>query len=339
VSLLRRRRARGRSASDGLPFDPDELESRLVWIWTSARSGSTWLLRLLSHPLQLVDGSRSPDDMLGFRVPERAPGPVDVIPVDTTFLANHLAPPARSAPYDESYTPVTFGMFPGMAERPNYFFSTKYADVWRPELRRLALVRFHALIERTAERHEVSAPRVILKEVAGAHAADLVMSLFPRSRLVFLVRDGRDVVDSQVDANRADAWLPTAVGFADAGERLEFVRERSHTWGGDVLTIQRALAAHPAELRYTVRYEDLLADTTGQLGALASWLGLERGPAWLERAVETKSFANVPAAGKGPKRFYRAASPGLWRESLTPDEQAVAGEVMGPKLAELGYES
>jgi hypothetical protein len=337
MSLLSRRRPRRYSASAGLPFDDDELESRLIWIWTSARSGSTWLLRLLSHPLRLVDGSQSPGDMLGFRVPAHFSGPVDVIPVDTTFLANHLAPLAQSVTYDATYTPVTFGMFPGMAERPNYFFSTKYADVWRPELRRLALVRFHALIERTAVGHEVADPQVILKEVAGAHAADLVMSLFPRSRLISLVRDGRDVVDSQVDANRSNTWLPTAGGFASDEARVEFVRERSRAWVGDILTIERAFDAHPAELRYTIRYEDLLADTPAALRALVQWLRLERGTAWLERAVETKSFANVPDAGKGPKKFYRAATPGFWRESLTPAEQEVAHEVMGEKLSELGY--
>jgi len=337
VSILSRRRPRRYSASAGLPFDDDELEARLIWIWTSARSGSTWLLRLLSHPLRLVDGSQSSDDMLGFRVPERSPAPVDVIPVDTTFLANHLSPLARSEPYDETYAPVTFGTFPGMAGRPNYFFSSKYEDVWRPELRRLALVRFHAMIERAAALHEVADPRVILKEVAGAHAADRVMSLFPRSRLIFLVRDGRDVVDSQVDANRSEAWLPTAAGFADEAARLEFVRERSRAWVGDVLTIQRAFAAHPHELRYTIRYEDLLEDTPAALGALVEWLGLERGAGWLERAVETKAFANVPAERKGPKKFYRAATPGFWKTSLTPAEQEVANEAMGEKLSELGY--
>jgi Sulfotransferase family len=333
---LRLRPRRRYDPSAGLPFDDEELESRLVWIWTSARSGSTWLLRMLVHPLRLVDGSQDPSDALGFRAPDRF-GPVDVIPVDTTFLANHLAPLARDSAYDEAYVPVTFGMYPGMANRPNYFFSLKYADVWRPEVRRLALVRFHGLIERTAEHHEVAEPRVILKEVAGAHAADLIMSLFPRSRLVFLLRDGRDVVDSQVDANRADGWLPTAAGYASDEERLEFVRERARSWVGDVATIQRAFAAHPQELRYEVRYEDLLADTSTTLGALVEWLGFRRGPHWLERTVESNSFARVPPDRKGPGKFLRAASPGLWRESLSPAEQEVLHEVMGDKLAELGY--
>jgi hypothetical protein len=34
----------------------------------------------------------------------------------------------------------------------------------------------------------------------------------------------------------------------------------------------------------------------------------------------------------------RAATPGLWRENLTEDEQRTMDEIMGAKLAELGYE-
>jgi hypothetical protein len=328
------------SATAGLPFDDTELESRLIWIWTSARSGSTWLLRLLSHPARLVDGSKDPDDSLGFRVPKHVERPIEVLPVDTTFLANHLSPVVGNSTYTEELAPLTFSMFPGMVERPNYFFSRKYADVWRPELRRMALVRFHALTQRAREgANVVERPRVILKEVAGAHAADLIMSLFPRSKLVFLVRDGRDVVDSQVDANRPDGWLPTGAAFSNDEERLGFVRDRSRAWVGDVTTIQRAFDAHPPDLRTTVRYEDLLADTPGTLGPLVKWLGLERGPEWLARAVEVNDFERVPADRRGPTKFFRTATPGYWRESLAPAEQEVAQELMAGKLAELGYQA
>ena len=52
----------------------------------------------------------------------------------------------------------------------------------------------------------------MIKEVDGSHAADVVMSLFPRSRMLFLVRDGRDVIDSLLDANSPVGWL-TRLGW------------------------------------------------------------------------------------------------------------------------------
>jgi hypothetical protein len=339
MSLLSKRQPQEYSPTAGLPFDDEELEARLVWIWTSARSGSTWLLRLLAHPLRLGDAPNDPEAMLGFHAPEGWGGKVDVIPVDTTFIANHLAPPVGTVPYDASGNPVTFGSFPGMAGKPSYFFCRKYEDLWRPELRRMMLVRFHGWIERAAERMPVEDPLILLKEVAGGFGAGLVMSLFPRSRFVFLVRDGRDVVDSQAQANQPGGWMPTPEAFTTPDERLEFIRQRSRAWVGETLTIERAFEAHPPELRRLVRYEDLLSDTRGTLEPLVEWLGIRRGQQWLERSIEVNAFEKVPDAAKGPTKFFRTATPGYWRESLTPAEQEAAKEIMGQKLAELGYAS
>jgi hypothetical protein len=34
----------------------------------------------------------------------------------------------------------------------------------------------------------------------------------------------------------------------------------------------------------------------------------------------------------------RSATPGAWRDGLNPEDQQVAQEIMGNRLAELGYE-
>jgi peptidoglycan/xylan/chitin deacetylase (PgdA/CDA1 family) len=320
----------------GLHFDDEEFESRIVWIWTMARSGSTWLLRMLTHPLKLVDSSRDPEDMLGFVVPRTWQGTVDAIPVDTTFVSNHLLPLAGSADYSDDLQPLTFSSALGLRNRSNYFFSSKYEDAWRPEVRRMMLVRFHRLVERTAERYDVKSPQVLLKEVAGAHAAPLVMSMFPRSKLVFLVRDGRDVVDSQTAANEPGTWLPVS-GWTTPEERHDFIRRRARAWVGDVASIERAFEAHPPELRKMVRYEDLLASPASNLDELVQWLGLSRSKRWLERAVEANAFDSIAPEQKGPKKFYRSATPGAWKGNMTDEEAATLESVMGDKLRELGY--
>jgi hypothetical protein len=339
MGLRSKRRAGGYSATAGLPFDDRHLESRLVWIWTAARSGSTWLLRLLSHPLKLVDASNDPSDRLGFRPPRNWSGTLDALPVDTTFIANHLLPLPAGADYDErTWTPLTFSSALGLSRRPNYFFSEKYADVWRPELRRLMLVRFNGLIEGAADRFSVDDPLVLLKEVAGGHAAELVMSLFPGSRFIFLVRDGRDVVDSQTAAGQPGSWLPVG-GSSSPAEHLDRLRRRCRAWVGDMKTIQRAYDAHPPALRRMVRYEELLADTEATLHALIDWLGLRRSGVWLERAVAVNSFDKVPAELKGPKKFFRAATPGGWRETMNATERSIVQETMDEQLRNLGYEA
>jgi hypothetical protein len=48
--------------NEDFSFDDEELESKLVWIFGSPRTGSTWLVEMLCHPLK-VDHESS----VGFR--------------------------------------------------------------------------------------------------------------------------------------------------------------------------------------------------------------------------------------------------------------------------------
>jgi hypothetical protein len=202
----------------------------------------------------------------------------------------------------------------------------------------LALVRLHAMVERAAGRFPVSDdPAVVIKDVGTSHAADRTMSLLPRSRLLFMVRDGRDVIDSLVHAALPGSWFSRVAKplISSDEDRMEFVREKAIEWACWTDTCRRAWAAHPAELRRMVRYEDLLADPVGELSSLCQWIDLERDAASIEAAVRAHAFGvNEPT---GPKEFARAASPGLWRENLSEQEQRLAEEIIGDRLAALGY--
>ncbi len=57
----------------------------------------------------------------------------------------------------------------------------------------------------------------------------------------------------------------------------------------------------------------------------------------LERIAEEHSYERLPGEDKGDGKEVRAAEPGAWREHLTDDEQRAMHEIMGAKLAELGY--
>jgi hypothetical protein len=328
------------SPTAGLPFDDEELESKLVWIFGSPRTGSTWLLEMLCYPLEAKR-----DEPLGFSWPDGWEGAVPALAVDEFLISAHLAPhQGRVIDIFDTPFPATLnGLY---QRRSSYAFSEEFADVWRPEARRFTLVRLHAVVERARRTGlEVPAgePVVVIKEVNGAHAADLVMSLFPRSRLIFMLRDGRDILDSLLDANSPGGWR-TRTGLGQGGfespeERLEFVRETCRNWAARINVCSRAYDAHDPALRRRIRYEELLADTPGMLGDLAEWLGLPHDEARIREIVDQHSFTEVPEKRRGPGKRRRAASPGQWREALTPSERELAQEIMGPNLAELGYEA
>jgi Sulfotransferase family len=326
------------SATAGLPFDDEELESRLVWIWGSPRTGSTWLLEMLCHPLQ---ARRS--EPLGFTWPEAWRDPVPAVAVDEFLISSHLAPhQGRVIEIFGAPFPATLnGLY---QRRSSYAFSEEFADVWRPEARRLTLVRLHAVVERArnAGLDVPDPPTIVIKEVNGSHAADLVMSLFPRSRMILMLRDGRDIVDSLLDANSPDGWL-TKTGLGRGGfdsdeERLEWVRETCRNWVARINVCMQAYERHDPALRRQVRYEDLLADTPGVLGGLVRWLDLPDDERRIEAIVNRHAFSVVPERMRGSGRRRRAATPGRWRDALTPEEQKMALEIMGSRLVELGYE-
>src|SRR5579885_3084716 len=67
-------------------------ESRLVWIFGSPRSGSTWLLNMLVHPL--APAGRSAESELVTRQGGLG-GSVEpeAIPVNEPYIPQHLTPP------------------------------------------------------------------------------------------------------------------------------------------------------------------------------------------------------------------------------------------------------
>jgi Sulfotransferase family len=333
------------SATAGLPFDDEELESKLVWIWGSPRSGSTWLLEMLCHPFQM-----EPHSQVGFKWREGWSGTVPALPVNEFQIAAHLAPGIYGDSAEATIADDGGTLMPRTLNRvtdyfASYAFSQAYADVWRPEARRMTLVRVYAVIERAREAGlniPPQLPLLAIKEVNGSHGADLVMPLFPRSKMIFLVRDGRDVLDSMVDANRPGGWTSKrqwgATGFETDEERLEFVRANAHNWTARMNACSRAYGEHDPELRMRLRYEDLLDDTPARLGELEQWLGLPSGPKRMESIASQHAFDAVPERGRGPGKLRRSATPGAWRDGLTAAEQEVANEIMGETLVELGYE-
>jgi len=313
--------------------DLDELESRLVWIVGGPRTGSTWLLELLTYPLTPSAQSSS-----GAGMREQSSVRPFAIPVNEPYLGMHLAPIVSFG---------SGGVFTAAEARnllgpdPSYFFAEDYADVWRPQLRRLVLERIGAQAQAACREHGLDRPLVVVKEPNGSHAAPILASTLPRSRLLFLLRDGRDVLDSLADAASPGGWLEAgsgAAGVTPADSRIEFFRSSAGLWVHRTAAVQQAVAAHPPELTMTVRYEDLRLETGPVLRDIVSWLGVGVDETAVSEAVAATSFEDYPPEAKGPGKPLRVASPGHWRESMSQAEQETIAAVMGAKLAELGYE-
>jgi hypothetical protein len=66
-----------------------------------------------------------------------------------------------------------------------------------------------------------------------------------------------------------------------------------------------------------------------------STLGIEVGEEELAPVVQKHSWENIPEEEKGKGKFYRKATPGGWREDLTPEQAETVERITAPLLKEL----
>jgi ribosomal protein L34E len=288
-------------------------EGRLTWIFGSSRSGSTWLLRMLSD----FDG---------------------VVPVDDPHLGHHLGVwrPIPLAWAAATEPPELTTLLDLKADEPGYFFADRHRESWWEPLRSLIASRFEAQAAE-ADGGGGIAPRYVVKE-PGSHVAPLLAELFPESKLVFLLRDGRDVVDSWLAGYQHGSWAIPGGAFPVAREgRIPLIRWLCAVWAYRSRAVRKAFESRPPESRLLVRYETMRERPTETLEEICGMIGLDGSAA--ERVAERHRFEKLPRSARGPRRAMRAARPGSWRENLSRAEQRAMHEALGEALEEFGYEA
>jgi hypothetical protein len=181
---------------------------------------------------------------------------------------------------------------------------------------------------------------VVIKEPHGSMGAPLLSEALPESRVVFLVRDPKDVVSSALDAHREGSWTSKHKRWGGNKPLTEadtnpdrFVRKRAEVYLRDIASSKEAYDAHEGP-KVLVRYEDLRADTLGEMKRIHSELAIAVAEGELARVVEEHSWENIPEEKKGEGKFYRKATPQAWKEDLTPRQAEIVGEVTAPLLDE-----
>lgn len=289
---------------------PNMQENRLAWIFGSSRSGSTWLLKMLS-------------DLQG------------VVPVDDPHLGHHLGVwrPIPLAWAACEHPPELKTLLELKAEEPGYFFAERHRDAWQGPLRELIAARFEAQAAEVGVGDPAAA--YIVKE-PGSHVAPFLAELFPASKVIFLLRDGRDVVDSWLDAYSEGSWaIPGGAFPVDEEGRIPLIKWLSAVWAYRSRAVRAAYDSRQDGDRILIRYEDLRGGTEACLAQVCEMIGLDPEP--VPEVVEGHRFEKVPRGARGRRSFTRQARPGGWRDNLSLEEQAAMHEALGDALAEFGY--
>ena len=273
-------------------------DDKIVWMFGTRRTGSTWLGFMLR---ELPGGAKWGEPLIG---------------------------------------ELIGGFYERFSDRtaPNFIFSPEHRDLWLGWIQRLvcegAAARFPRLIDGDGF--------VVIREPHGTLGAPLLCEALPRSRVLVLVRDPRDVIASITDAHTEGAWLgekakqrgrvPRAEGEHVARrDPVGFARTRAERITREFAAAREAYEAHSGP-KVLTRYEDLRADTFSELRRICTELELPGDDDEIRAAVDAHAWENVPEEEKGSGKFHRKATPGGWREDLVAEQveavEKAAAEVL-----------
>jgi hypothetical protein len=208
-----------------------------------------------------------------------------------------------------------------------------YKDTWLRQMRDMVLggaaARFPEVI---------GGGYLVIKEPNGSIGAPLLMEALPESRMIFLIRDPRDVVASSMDAHSEGGWLHERRDGQIRSSRpaknpTAYVRIRASNYVQQIEKTREAYNAHRGR-KVMVRYEELRADTLSTLKRIYSALEIPVDDGELARTVEKHSWENIPEEEKGEGKIRRKATPGGWQEDLTPKQVEIVEKITGPLLKE-----
>jgi hypothetical protein len=314
-------------SKDLSPQEEDAIENNMFWILGSPRSGSSWLaMQLLKHERTICWN----EPLIGIHLASlnwEIDKNEKALNWNEPLIVNHLASGYRKTDKYSRY-------YDRDADRPDYFFSSGYREIWQKYLRKMIVNRL------CGQSPEAPNKKVVIKEPNGSFAADIIMQTLPNSKIIFLIRDGRDIVDSTLDMYKKGSWAQEWVKLpeVDAQARRGFIIRESIIWKRQTEIVKRAFENHDAGKRLRLRYEDLRLDTFTQLKKVYEFIGISVSDERLRHIVDQYNFENIPKEQKGSGKVTRKAKPGGFKDSFSEEEIRLMNDIMGDRLREFAYE-
>jgi hypothetical protein len=254
----------------------------------------------------------------------------------STWLNWMMAELENQERWHEPYVGMLFGFFmyqrlkgrDTLLNNPTFIMGEPYREVWLRSIRNFILEGAAARFPELREDQYL-----VVKEPNGSIGAPLLLEATPGSRMIFLIRDPRDVVASRLDAFREGSWTGRNRDYSKPKKLIKGTRRLAEDYLKVVSKVQEAYEAHPGK-KALVRYEDLRHDTISAMKAMYDALEVEVDEAQLEAAVAKHSWARIPDSEKGKDKFFRKAQPGSWRDDLSPWQIKLIENITGPILSE-----
>lgn len=185
-------------------------------------------------------------------------------------------------------------------------------------------------------------------------------AIYPDAKLVYLVRDGRDVLISErfrnfVEESRflsaedkriIEELRKDHVRFANGARSIfteSFIRRAAKGWVTNLQETEDEGKRLFGNNYFTLRYEDLLEHPFEVLSPLWQFLGAEKIDTSLERRIEAEMESNPDEEwqakrNEGIASFLPKGQAGNWERLFTMRDKSVFKEVAGEMLVKWKYE-
>lgn len=152
----------------------------------------------------------------------------------------------------------------------------------------------------------------------------LILKWFPEARIVGIVRDGRDVVRSIMNA----PWTAH-----------RSLRRHCWKWARSAKLSRRLARKYPRNF-HLIRYEELVLQPEKTLHGVDAFLGIPFEAGQLQQTGDPTGVVPDRERGWKGNAIERpdASRIGKWASKVTPHERLVMNSLMGPELREFGYD-
>jgi hypothetical protein len=152
-----------------------------------------------------------------------------------------------------------------------------------------------------------------------------IAEIFPGTRFIHIIRDGRDVVSSLIRKRNAEGkpWVEW---------------EPAHrVWTNHISIGCNFGKTMPPEQYFEVRYEDLIADDVRYARRIFEFLGIPLHPAVIEFS-ESQQRERTPFSGP-TRNLASGVTLSDWAALMEPSDQIRSLEILAPELIRRGYET
>ncbi|MCG2786950.1 MAG: sulfotransferase [Anaerolineae bacterium] len=184
-------------------------------------------------------------------------------------------------------------------------------------------------------------------------------AVYPDAKLIYIVRDGRDVLISErfrnfvedskfltaEDRRIIEALKVDQAPFTDGTRSIftdSFIRQIAQRWADDLNEIDGESQRLYPGAYFSLRYEDLLAQPFAEMSKLWAFLGVQADLA-LETDIQNELGHNLDEEWQAQRNgsiasFLPKGKAGNWRNMFSAHDRQIFKEIAGDVLVRWGYE-